>query len=222
MSSQNDHLDNIREIRSIMERSSQFLSLSGLAGVFAGSFALIGAFVVYIFKHDFFYGRYYNRGIFIVDDLMQGTELSNFLIFIFSIGITVLALALFFGAFFTARNAKRKGISFWNSSAKRMLINLFIPLVTGGVFCIILLYHRVIFLIAPATLVFYGLALVNASKYTIRDVRYLGLCEVALGLVASFMVGYGLIFWAIGFGVLHIFYGLAMYYKYERLDSQNK
>jgi general stress protein CsbA len=77
-------------------------------------------------------------------------------------------------------------------------------------------------LIAPATLVFYGLALVNASKYTIRDVRYLGLCEVALGLVASFMVGYGLVFWAIGFGVLHIFYGLAMYYKYERLDSQNK
>lgn len=219
MSNQNEYLDSLKEIRSIMERSSQFLSLSGLSGVFAGLSALIGAFLVYVNKYDFFFGRYYNGGVYNSEKLLQGSELSNFISFLLVVGISVLVVALFFGVFFTTRNARRKGLSYWNSTAKRMLINLFIPLVAGGLFCVALLYHGVVYLIAPATLVFYGLALINASKYTIRDVRYLGIIEVLLGLLSAFIVGYSLLFWAIGFGILHIVYGLAMYFKYERSDS---
>lgn len=219
MSNQNEYLDSLKEIRSIMERSSQFLSLSGLSGVFAGLSALIGAFLVYVYKHDFFFGRYYNGGVNNSEKLFQGSELSNFVSFLFVVGISVLLVALFFGVFFTTRNARRKGLSYWNSTAKRMLVNLFIPLIAGGLFCVALIYHGVVYLIAPATLVFYGLALINASKYTIRDVRYLGIIEVLLGLLSAFIVGYSLLFWAIGFGILHIVYGLAMYFKYERSDS---
>ena len=83
-------------------------------------------------------------------------------------------------------------------------------------FCLVLLYHGIIGLVAPATLIFYGLALLNASKYTFNDIRYLGICEIVLGLLGSLFIGYGLIFWAIGFGVLHIIYGAVMYFKYER------
>jgi len=219
MSNQNEYLDSLKEIRSIMERSSQFLSLSGLSGVFAGLSALIGAFLVYVYKHDFFFGRYYNGGVNNSEKLFQGSELSNFVSFLFVVGISVLLVALFFGVFFTTRNARRKGLSYWNSTAKRMLVNLFIPLIAGGLFCVALIYHGVVYLIAPATLVFYGLALINASKYTIRDVRYLGIIEVLLGLLSAFIVGYSLLIWAIGFGILHIVYGLAMYFKYERSDS---
>ncbi len=219
MSNQNEYLDSLKEIRSIMERSSQFLSLSGLSGIFAGLSALIGAFLVYVYKHDFFFGRYYKGGVYNSGNLLQGSELSDFILFLLVVGISVLVSALFFGVFFTTRNARRKGLSYWNNTAKRMLINLFIPLVAGGLFCVVLLYHGVVYLIAPATLVFYGLALINASKYTIRDVRYLGIFEVILGLLSAFIVGYSLLFWAFGFGVLHIVYGLAMYFKYERADS---
>lgn len=102
-----------------------------------------------------------------------------------------------------------------------MLINLFIPLTAGGIFCLILLYHQIIYLIAPATLLFYGLALLNASKYTIYEIRYLGISEIVLGLVSAILIGYGLLFWAIGFGILHIIYGVVMYLRYER-DNVNQ
>jgi general stress protein CsbA len=96
------------------------------------------------------------------------------------------------------------------------LFSLAIPLVTGGLFCLALLYQHMFVMIAPATLIFYGLALINGSKYTLRDVHYLGLCEIVLGIAGSFLLGYGLLIWTIGFGVLHIIYGTVMYYKYER------
>lgn len=99
-----------------------------------------------------------------------------------------------------------------------MLVNLLLPLGAGGLFCGILLLHAPQ-LIAAATLLFYGLALLNASKYTLPDMRNLGLMEIGLGLLCGFFVGTGtsLLFWALGFGVLHIIYGVLLYNKYERL-----
>jgi hypothetical protein len=222
MVQQDEHLNDLQEIRSIMERSSRFISLSGLSGIFAGSFALIGALAVFLYKQDFFWGRYYNNGISLRGELISGAEFSKFLTFILIDGIITLLLALAAGVFFTARNAKRKGMPYWDNTGKRMVINLFIPLVAGGLFCLALLYHKQIYLIAPVTLIFYGLALINASKYTIDDIRYLGICEIILGLLASLFVGYGLVFWVLGFGVLHIIYGSIMYLKYERFDNKSK
>lgn len=222
MDTQGEHLKNLKEIRSIMERSSRFLSLSGLSGIFAGIVALVGALAVYVYQRDFFCGRYLHQGVLLRDDMLAGRELYGFLVFIFIDAFLVLTLALSFGVFFTTRNARKKGLPYWDKSAKRMLTNLFIPLVTGGIFCLILLYHHLIYLIAPSTLVFYGLALLNTSKFTINDIRYLGISEILLGLLAMFFVGYGLILWAIGFGFLHIIYGFAMYWKYERFAGKSE
>jgi hypothetical protein len=105
----------------------------------------------------------------------------------------------------------------WDKTTERMLINLLLPLVAGGIFCLILIFKwQLIGLVAPVTLLFYGMALINASKYTFHDIRYLGVSEVILGLIGTYFIGYGLLIWAIGFGILHIVYGLLMYYKYER------
>ena len=128
----------------------------------------------------------------------------------------MLTLSIGGGIFFTTRKAKKKNLPIWDATAKRLVIHLFIPLAAGGIFCLILLFHRDVHLIAPATLLFYGLGLINASKYTLSDIRYLGFTEIILGLIASIFVGYGLLFWAMGFGVMHIIYGAVMYYKYER------
>jgi hypothetical protein len=218
----NQHLEDIKEIRSIMERSSQFLSLSGLSGIFAGIMALLGAGFVYWYKVTNDPVSYRAQGEYFVEMLLVGSEYAAFQRVIIFTAAIVLVLALAFVILFSARNARRKGLPMWNSAARRLVINLFIPIVTGGLFCIILVYHNLMILVAPTMLIFYGLGLINASKYTLRDVRYLGISEVVLGLISAIWVGYGLLFWAIGFGLLHIVYGFVMFWKYEARSSEKQ
>ena len=202
-----DYLKDISEIRSIMEKSSRFISLSGLSGILAGIYALIGAFVA---SHII-----YNSYDFLNNGLLErqtGINLTYLLIDAFAVTL----LAVVTGIYFTTKKAKSNNVKTWDESAQKVIINLLIPLVVGGLFVLILYTRGYISLIAPSTLIFYGLGLINASKYTFRDIRFLGLTEVILGLVAATTIGNGLLFWAIGFGLLHIIYGALMYFRYER------
>ena len=208
-----DQLKALTEIRSIMERSSRFISLSGLSGVAAGIWALIGAGAAY-----WFLGLTPFAKDIPYETIPEASRIAqaDFLWFFFIDAALVVFLALTTGIYFTTRKARRKGLPVWDRLTRRLLINLFIPLAAGGIFSLALLKQGAIALIAPATLIFYGLALLNASKYTLNDIRYLGLVEIGLGLLAAFFTGYGLEFWTLGFGVMHIVYGAAMYLKYER------
>lgn len=205
MKSKNYHED-LSHIRSMMERSSRFISLSGLSGVVAGLAAIIGAVYVYfVFQRegiDYFDGE---RNIF-------GPSLVKELVII---GIVILGVALLSGYIFTANKSKKKGLKIWDATTKRLLVTFAVPLVTGGFFCLALLYHHLFVFIAPATLLFYGLALVSAERYTLTDIKYLGYCQIVLGLISLFFLGWGLVFWTIGFGALHIVYGLIMHKKYK-------
>jgi hypothetical protein len=202
MQEKTDYLKDISEIRSIMERSSRFISLSGLSGVMAGIYALIGAYIAYQILHTGG-GEVYGRSAHVISYLLIDA-------------VIVLILAIGTGIWLTTRRAKQQNLKIWDSTARRLVINLLIPLVTGGLFSLIMLYRGYAGMVAPAMLIFYGLALINASKYTLSDVRYLGICEIILGLCASIYAGYSLLFWALGFGLLHIVYGTVMYFKYER------
>lgn len=205
MESKNYHED-LSHIRSMMERSSRFISLSGLSGVVAGLAAIIGAVYVYfVFQRegiDYFDGE---RNIF-------GPSLVKELVII---GVVILGVALLSGYIFTANKSKKKGLKIWDATTKRLLVTFAVPLVTGGFFCLALLYHHLFVFIAPATLLFYGLALVSAERYTLTDIKYLGYCQIVLGLISLFFLGWGLVFWTIGFGALHIVYGLIMHKKYK-------
>lgn len=198
--------EDLSHIRSMMERSSRFISLSGLSGVFAGLIALVGAVYVYfVFKRNGINYLDGERNIFSPDLVRE----------LFLIGIVILVLAVLSGYFFTARKSKANNLKIWDATTKRLLINFAIPLVAGGIFCLALFYHHLFVFVAPTTLIFYGLALVNASKYTLTDVQNLGYFEIVLGLISLFFLGWGLLFWAIGFGVLHIVYGIIMHKKYR-------
>ena len=210
MNESREHLQTLSDIRSMMERSSKFLSLSGLSGVSAGIIALVGAAVVYGRVGLLSYpGSYYKS----LSNSISRAAADRFFI---TVAMAVLVAALLSGAFFTVRKARRQGQLVWNQTSRRLLWAMLVPLATGGVFCLVLLLHNLIWLAFPGTLIFYGLALLSGSRYTVRDVESLGYCEVGLGLLALFFPGYNLLTWAVGFGVLHIVYGLAMYYKYER------
>lgn len=207
MNQQQDQLEALHEIRNIMDRSSRFISLSGLSGVAAGLSALAGAAVVkwHLSQYNVTYSQ--DSGATLTWSSIQ---------FMVAVALGVLILAIGSALYFTARKAKLNNHRLWDSKSRRLLVNLAIPLAAGGIFCAILLYHGILYLIAPAMLVFYGLALINGSKYTYGDIRYLGICEVILGLLVSFFTGYGLLAWTVGFGVLHMVYGTLMYFKYER------
>lgn len=224
MTQQNEHLQTLTEIRSLMERSSKFLSLSGLSGVAAGVAALIGAAAAYFYLDMDFFQLSNDMNVSngrVIADYSYREEYSKWgmrvIPFLLLDGVLVLIFAFGLGFFFSMRKAKRNGYKFWNNSAKRLLINLMLPLLVGGIFSLILLLkYDLVELMCATTLIFYGLALLNGSKYTLDEIRYLGLSEVALGLIATWFIGYGLLFWAIGFGVLHIVYGFVMYYRYDR------
>ncbi|GEN75193.1 hypothetical protein [Chryseobacterium hagamense] len=205
MESKNYHED-LSHIRSMMERSSRFISLSGLSGVVAGLAAVVGAVYVYfVFQRegiDYFDGKRNIFGLSLVKELVLT-------------GIAILVVAVLSGYLFTANKSKKKGLKIWDATTRRLLVTFAVPLVTGGFFCLGLLYHHLFVFIAPATLVFYGLALVSAERYTLTDVKYLGYCQIALGLISLFFPGWGLLFWTIGFGLLHIVYGLIMHKKYK-------
>tara|TARA_R110002073_G_scaffold279026_1_gene443153 strand:- start:440202 stop:440828 length:627 start_codon:yes stop_codon:yes gene_type:complete len=207
MGNQKDYLKDISDIKNIMNRSTRFISLSGLSGVLAGVYALIGAYFAHGIIQNIRSTQNQYKRFFVVFDSIEPLVL---------IAFSVVILAITTGVILTYRKAKNKGEKFWSSSSKRLLFNFLIPLITGGMFCIILIQYEYFSLIAPVTLIFYGLACVNASKYTLGGILYLGLSNIILGLIATQYIGYGLYFWAIGFGVFHILYGTLMYFKYER------
>ncbi|MEZ4772289.1 MAG: hypothetical protein R3D00_03835 [Bacteroidia bacterium] len=212
MNEYKDRLKDISEIRNLMEESSRFMSLSGLSGVGAGVVALIGAAGTYHYLHG--HDMYQN-----IVRLIRGKPYLTTVEQLFTlVGIALLILVCAIGVatFFTVRNARKQGKKIWTKSSSRMMINLFIPLAAGAVFCVQLAWYGFAGLVAPATLVFYGMALLNAGKYTYREIRYLGISEIVLGLISASFIGYGIFFWVIGFGVLHIVYGAMMYIKYER------
>ncbi len=201
------HIDDLKEIRSLMERSSRFISLSGLSGVMAGIYALIGAY---------FANKHFVETTTNADYIPYFFDMPYYYTYYFVVAGLVLFFSLGTGIILTARRAKMKGQTIWDKVALRMLANVGFPLVVGGIFCIAMLYHKEEAMIASTMLIFYGLGLINASKYTLKDIRMLGVIEVILGILAAFFIKNGIIFWAIGFGIMHICYGIYMYIKYER------
>jgi uncharacterized membrane protein YjjP (DUF1212 family) len=201
------YLKDLSEIRNIMDKSSRFISLSGFSGILAGIYALFGAWFAYktIYFDNSTLGSY--RNLIISWEAIQK---------LFTIAAAVLILSIISAIILSMRKAKKSNENFWNATSRRLLINFLIPLVSGGFFILFLIEKEMLGLVAPLTLLFYGLACVNASKYTIGDVRYLGITMIILGLLSTWFLGYGLLFWALGFGVCHIVYGSMMYFKYDR------
>ena len=206
-------ISDLRHIRNLMERSRFFIGLSGLSGVGAGVSALLGVSVILAYQAAAAAPvEYALRPTGNAIDHPWGIAPIPFLIVL---GGLVLLGALASTFFFTYRRVTRMGHAMADPKTYKLVLNLAIPLVIGGVFCLALLYHGMAGLIGPTTILFYGLALLNGSNFVSEALRVLAYLEIGLGLIALFFIGYGLWFWAVGFGLFHIVYGLWMYYKYD-------
>ncbi len=211
MKDQQDYINDLAQIRSMMERSTKFLSLSGLSGVLAGMYACAGAYAAFYyfnFRPDGFEYAINRTG-----DTVAGMAP------VLGLAIIVLLLSVGTALVLSSGKAKQKGENIWNIASKKMLSAVSVPLVSGGVFVLLMIAFGYSGLAAPATLVFYGLSLTSAASYTYDDVKYLGVLQIVLGLAAIIFISYSILFWAIGFGMLHIIYGLYIHVKYERKAS---
>lgn len=208
MKEEKDYIQDISEIRSMMERSSRFLSLSGLSGVMAGIYALAGALVAYFvfgFNPDSFTYR-------MTDYAGSPANISNVIV----VALVILALALGTVVYLSRRNAGKRGEKMWSPTTRRLLANMMVPLVTGGLLIVVLVTNDLTGLAAPVSMIFYGMALFTASKITLEEVKLMGIIQILLGLAAAWLIEYSLIIWALGFGMVNIVYGIYMHYKYER------
>lgn len=211
MKEDNPSIQDIKAIRQMMEESSKFLSLSGLSGIAAGITALLGAAFAYFFVLD--------KGTIMYDENMIGLSQSNTLsirLGLLTIAVVVFIVAVSFAWFMSWQKAQKAGVQFWTHTAKKVVKSLISILLIGGLFSLILIYQENMRLVASVMLIFYGIALLMASRYTQRDIQYLGYTEIILGLLAGLFLNYGLLFWTLGFGIFHIVYGIVMYLKYDR------
>jgi len=197
-----DYLKDISEIKTLMNKSSRFISLSGLSGIMAGVYALTGA------AHTYWLVNNKSDGY-----LVLGSNTFNLvLVDLFLIAF----LGIVTGIILTTRKAKKEGLSIWDATTKRLVFNFLLPLIAGGIYIIIIVNQQKYGQTGALMLLFYGLALVNASKYTFGDIKYLGYLEITLGLICALFPSFGFWFWVIGFGVLHILYGTLMHFKYDK------
>lgn len=202
MSRNQDHARDLTEIRSMMERSSKFVWLSGWAGIVAGFFALTGAYIAY--------------EVFDFNPDQIDYHPSSGILNVILLGLAVFLMAATTATLFSYNQARVRGQKLWNATSRRLLVNMLVPFLTGGVLILIFIAKNLVGLLLPLSLLFYGLALYNASKYTFSAVRILGIVQIVLGLFSAWFVEYGLLTWAFGFGIVHIVYGIYLHFKYQR------
>lgn len=192
-------LDDLKTIREMMEKSTKFLSLSGLSGIVAGFTAIVGA------SFAWFY---------IFADVTRYTP-SERIMWLLADALTVLVISLFFGVYFSVKKARGQNQKIVTKVAAKTLYNLALPLVAGGLFSLVYLFRGNVDIVIASTLLFYGLALINVSKFTFEEIHYLGITEIVLAILSAVFPKYGILFWTLGFGVSHILYGTVMYLKYD-------
>ncbi len=219
MLSETDQLRSIQDIKQMMEKSSRFISLSGLSGVAAGICALIAAWFGRQEIADYQQGRITTGSSATDGNYGLRTPHENLEQQLLLIAAITFVAAFVFAFIFTWLRSRKTGVPVWGFTARRVMINVLIPMIAGGLFIWRIKELNAYSLIAPACLIFYGLALVNASRYTLPEIRFLGFGQLILGLINLWMPGEGVYFWAAGFGLLHIIYGIAMWQKYERNNN---
>ena len=214
MEQKEDLVSTLQDIKQMMERSSRFISLSGLSGIAAGICALLGAAAAFTVIKKAGYSP--------IDYTSTNADITNrYNELSVNHSLILIACATFVAAFisafiFTYIRCKKNNTPVWNASSRRLTFSALVPMAVGGIFLLKLMDNFNYEFIAPGCLIFYGLAVLNGSKYTLQEIRYLGYALLLLGLINLWMPEYSILFWAIGFGLLHIIYGVIMWVKYEK------
>ncbi len=197
--------DTLSDIRNMMERSQKVLFLEGTAGIVVAVWALLGAVAVSLVL----YGTVSPLWGATVNPIRQ-PDWDTFLI------VAIICASVFCAAFMTVwlmskHRASREGLDFsFDAGTRRLLGNFFTAMVTGGLVCLTPIFNDLWNLIPGFMLVFYGLAVVLISPiaFKISITKYLGYAEIVIGVAALAFSSFGMMFWTIGFCILHLIWGI--------------
>lgn len=205
---QDDVLKDLSHIRSLMEKSTKFISISGLSGILAGIYTLLAvSFLCWKLKINWLvFGSSSHAAVYI--DSAGPVKIMVIT------GALLLLISVATGVYMALRKAEKAGQSAWNPASRILLVSVAAPLLTGGAIAVMSLIKGYYFALAPCFLIFYGLALYSGSRVSFKELRLLGILQIALGLLAYAYMPFGLLFFALGFGVLHILYGAVIIKKY--------
>jgi len=201
MDKKDKHIEDLRAIHNLMERSSIFVNLSGIGAIIVGLCALAGSW----FAHRILWQ--YSLAPYTLTELKLSLLTLAAIVFFSALGIYVLFVWL------RSRQLKAK---FWNATARKISINFGVPFLSGSLVVFHLLTNDYISMVAPVSIIVYGIAVFCASHNSFVESRLLAVLEIALGVVALWFPGQGLWFWMVGFGLLHILYGIVFWFNHER------
>lgn len=193
-------IEDLQHIKSIMERSTKFLSLSGWSGIWVGLCGLAASVLLYNWQYAALAAH------------TPPYEAVHLLL----LALITFIVALSGGLYFTIQKTKKLGSPFLTKVTKRLLLRFCIPLAIGGVLCILLYEKSLLPLTLPITLLFYGLALYSIQEDTVKEIKTMAYIEILLGLFAFYFSAYALFFWALGFGIIHLLYGVILWNKYDK------
>lgn len=205
--SESEYIQQISDIRKIITERTKFKALSGISGILAGCYAIIGAWIAYRIiynSNDILYSKF------------KAGYYSNDIGLLFLVAFIVLVASIATGIFFSWKKAKESGEKLFNKVAWKILGHFSIFMLSALVLLIATYLNGYYTLLAPICLLFYGLSLIHVSSFINSEVFGLGLSIVAIGLISLFFPGYGLLCWTLGFGLMHMIYGFMMWYKYDR------
>jgi hypothetical protein len=175
-------IENLTFIRSTMERATAFTAVPGWGGVAMGVTALIAAVVA---------ARQETADGWLVVWLVEA---------VVAMGIESFAIA---------RKARALGGAILARPAKRFLLS-FTPPIAAGAILTLALYQAELYRALPGLwLLLYGTGVVTGGAFSVRAVPVMGLCFMVLGMAAALgPASWGDPLMALGFGVLHIGFGV--------------
>lgn len=204
-----DALNTLQEIKDLMSRSSRFQTISGWSIVIIGIYASIVSLGAWLLLGD--HQSYTWLPQFAQDFAINTPSRTLIALVIAAILVVVSFTTVCIGSYL---KTKRVNQTFaFDQTVRRCLINFFVPAVAGALFCVAMLVQGHYGLTSSIMLLFYGLALINCSHYTSSSIALLGYGQLLLGIVDCFVIHHAILFWFLGFGLLHIIYGLYLVIK---------
>ena len=181
-------MDNLRFIRETMERSTSFTAVSGVAGMIMGAVAMVAA---------------------VVASTRRTPEawLLTWLIAALVAGLAALWAMI--------RKARASGVSLLSGPGSKFALFFTPPIVVGALLTAALVRVDLLSVLPGAWLLLYGTAVVSGGAFSVRIVPMMGVGFMLVGALALFAPpAWGDEFMAVGFGVLHIVFGLVIWRKH--------
>jgi len=190
-------MDNLRYIREAMERSSSFTAVPGWGGVLIGATALIAAALAeWMESIDRLAGLRGGRGWMLV----WGWELP---------------LALMIGGVAMKRKARAANVKLLTGPGRKFVLSLAPPLVAGALISVALVRIGSFDVLPGVWLLLYGVGVVAGGAFSVRVVPVMGMFFMGLGTLTLFAPpAFGRLMMAVGFGVVHIVFGLIIARRY--------